>query len=157
MIINLNTLRISYCCPINVGNSIKQHSSKILSKTNDNNNPTCNCKSKANCPLNGECLTWCLVYKAMSTTSNNILVYYGTSEWVFKTQYNNHTNLSNTVIAWMRWIYKNMCRTLNTMVLIRIYHGKSIKGPHHTNVVQNSAIYVCRKKFPVFVLIQALY
>ena len=90
-IFNLNTLKLSYCCTTNVGNIIKQRNSKVLSKTNDNNNRKCNCRSKPNSPLNGECLTQCLVYKATSTTSSNSIVYYGTSEGEFKTRYNNHT------------------------------------------------------------------
>ena len=101
-IFNLNTLKLSYSCTTNVENIIKQHNSKLLSKTNDNNNRKCNCRSKPNCPLNGEYLTQCLVYKATSTTSNNNFLYYGTSEGEFKTRYNNLTNLSETVKAWMR-------------------------------------------------------
>ena len=89
-IFNLNTLKLGSCCTTNVGNIIKQHNSKVLSKANDNNNRKCNCRSKPNCPLNGECLTQCLVYKATSTTSSNSFVYYGTSEGDFKTRYNNH-------------------------------------------------------------------
>ena len=81
---------LSYCCTTNVGNIIKQHDSKRLSKTNDNKHK-CNCRSKPNCPLNGECLTQCLVYKATSTTSSNIFAYYGISEGEFKTRYNNHS------------------------------------------------------------------
>ena len=56
-IFNLNTLKLSFCCTANVGTIIKQHSSKVLSKVNDNNNRKCNCRSKPRCPLNGECLT----------------------------------------------------------------------------------------------------
>ena len=44
---NLNTLKLSYCCTTNVGNIIKQHNSKVLSKTNDSNNRKCNCRSKS--------------------------------------------------------------------------------------------------------------
>ena len=83
-IFNLNTLKLSYQCTANVGNIIKQHDSKVLSKTNDNNNRKCNCRSKPNCPLKGEDLTQYLVYKATSTTSSNSFVYYGTSEEEFK-------------------------------------------------------------------------
>ena len=90
-IFNLNTLKLSYCCTTNIGNTIKQHNSKVLSKTNDNINCKCNCRSKPNYPLNGECLTQCLVYKATSATSSNSFVYYGTSEREFKSRYNNHT------------------------------------------------------------------
>ena len=86
-----STLKLSYFCTNNVGNIIKQHNSKVLSKTNDNIICKCNCRSKPNCPLNGECLTQCLVYKATSTTSSNSFVYYGTSEGEFKSRYNNHT------------------------------------------------------------------
>ena len=51
---NLNSLKLSYCCTTNVGNIIKQHNSKVLSKANENNNRKCNRRSKPNCPLNGE-------------------------------------------------------------------------------------------------------
>ena len=68
---------------------IKLHNSKVLSKTTYNNNDKCNSRSKPNCPLNEECLSQCLVYKATSATSNNSFVYYGTSEGDFKTWCNN--------------------------------------------------------------------
>ena len=90
-IFNRNTLKLSYCCTTNVGNIIIQHNSKVLIKTNDKNNHKCNCRSKSNCPLTGECLTQCLVYKSTSTTSNSSFVYYETSEREFKTQYKNYT------------------------------------------------------------------
>ena len=67
------------------------NNSKVQNKANINTNRKCNSRSKPNCPLNGECLTQCLVYKATSTTSSNSFVYYGTSEGEFKSRYNNHT------------------------------------------------------------------
>ena len=88
---NLNTLKLSYCCITNVGNIINQHNSKVLNKTNGNINRKCNYRSKPNWPLNGYCLTQCLVYKPISTTSSNNFVYYRTSEGEFKSRYNNHT------------------------------------------------------------------
>ena len=45
----------------------------------------------------------------------------------------------------------------NTMDLITIFHGKSTKRPHHTNVAKSVVIYVCQRKFPSFVLIQTIY
>ena len=95
-IFNLNTLKLSYCCTTNVGNIIKQHNSKVLSKTNDNNsNRKCNCRSKPSCPLNGECLTQCLLLKATSTTSSNSFVLKGSSKHGITTI----QNLSDTVNA----------------------------------------------------------
>ena len=147
-IFKLNTLKLSYCCTTNVGNIIKQHSSKVLSKTNDNNNRKCNCRSKQNYPLNGECLTQ---YPTTATTSNNSFVYYGTSEEEFKTWYNNHTK------PFRHRECMNETASSKHMVSITIYRSKPTKRPHHTNVAQNIPIYVYRKKFASFVLIQILY
>ena len=55
-IFSLNTLKLSYCSTTNVGSIIKQHNCKVLSKTNNNNNRKYNCRSKPNCPWNGQCL-----------------------------------------------------------------------------------------------------
>ena len=90
-IFNLNTLKLSCCCTTNVGNIIKQRNSKVLNKTNHNINRKCNCRSKSNFPLNGDCHTQCLVCKATSATCSNSFVYYGTSEGEFKSWYSNHT------------------------------------------------------------------
>ena len=64
-IFNLNTLKLYYCCTTNVRNLIKQYNSKVLNKSNDNNNRKCNCISKPNCTLNDESLTQYLVYKGI--------------------------------------------------------------------------------------------
>ena len=75
---------------------IKLHNSKVLSKTTYNNNDKCNSRSKPNCPLNEECLTQCLVYKATSegdfkTWCNN------RAESFRHCQYVNDTDLSKYV------------------------------------------------------------
>ena len=98
-IFNLNTLKLSYCCTTNVGNIIKQHNSKVLSKTNDKNNRRCNFRSKPNCPSNGECLTQCLVYEATSTTSNNSLITMELLKGSSKHGITTIQNLSDTVYA----------------------------------------------------------
>ena len=50
----------------------------------------CNCRQKSSCPLDGKCLTKCVVYKATvtETTSNNQGTYIGLNE--FKTRFNLH-------------------------------------------------------------------
>ena len=47
---------------------------------------------KNSCPLNGKCLTKCVVYKATltETTSNNQVTYIGLTENEFKTRFNLH-------------------------------------------------------------------
>ena len=69
----------------------KQHNYKVPRKKNYNKNSKCNCRSKPKCPLNGKCPTGPLECKTRFTTSNNIFVYYGSSEGEFKTRYKNHT------------------------------------------------------------------
>ena len=79
-IFKLNTLKLSYCSTTNIENIIRQRKSKRLSKAKAFNSRKRNCRSKPNWPSNGKCLTQCLVYKALTATSNSSFGYYGTSE-----------------------------------------------------------------------------
>ena len=56
------------------------------------NSKLCNCRQKSSCPLDGKCLTKCVVYKATvtETTSNNQETYIGLTENEFKTRFNLH-------------------------------------------------------------------
>ena len=52
----------------------------------------CDCQQKNSCPLDGKCLTKCVVHKATvtETTSNNQETYIGLTENEFKTRFNLH-------------------------------------------------------------------
>ena len=54
----------------------------------------CNCTNREECPLDGKCLTECIVYKVTVTqtesNSNNKETYIGLTENTFKTRYNLH-------------------------------------------------------------------
>ena len=107
----------------------------MLSKKNDNNNPKFNYILKPNCPLNGECLTQCLVYKATSATSHNSFVYYGTSDGGFKTWYNNHRksfrqreSMNETELSKHAWNLKD--NGLDNNLSWEIYRKAS---PHQCN------------------------
>ena len=52
----------------------------------------CNCRKKDSFPLNGECLTRKVIYRAdVSTEANNDQkFYFGVAETSFKERYNNH-------------------------------------------------------------------
>ena len=68
-IFNKNTVKISYSCMENINYIISSHNKVIL-------NPRatsfgCNCRKKESCPLNGECLTSQLVYRATVTNAVN--------------------------------------------------------------------------------------
>ena len=91
-IFNKNTIKLGYSCMPNKGSIIKNHNNKIL-KNNVLQEPEqkkCNCQVPDQCPLNGKCLTTCVVYKADVITDDNKRQYTGLTEGTFKLRYYNH-------------------------------------------------------------------
>ena len=77
----------------NVAAIISSHNSKVLNTAPEQVTRTCNCRQPNTCPLNGQCLTECVVYKAtVSVPQKPDKHYYGLTEGSFKTRYNNHTH-----------------------------------------------------------------
>ena len=66
-----------YCCTPNMGNIIKQYNAKVSKEKVAVNYRQCNCRVKQNCPLNGKCLSRCIVYKTEVNTSSEKHSYYG--------------------------------------------------------------------------------
>ena len=73
-IFNRNTIKFSYSClctqsPKTYYRLLQLH--RMKESTQDSE--LCNCRQKSSCPLDGKCLTKCVVYKATvtETTSNN--------------------------------------------------------------------------------------
>ena len=91
-IVNLNTIKLSYSCISNISRFIKQHNRNILSSPLNSEIRSCNCRNKDNCPLAGNFLKTCIVYRADVIKLNETHVYYGASDGEFKYRYNNHTN-----------------------------------------------------------------
>ena len=60
-IFNLNTIKLSNSCMRNMSSFMKQHNHNILSSPPNNEERSCNCKNKDNCPLAGSCLKSCIV------------------------------------------------------------------------------------------------
>ena len=71
---------------------IKSHNKAILNETLAKPSATksCNCRNSDQCPLDGNCLEKCLVYKAVVKTEKSTKSYIGCCETVFKTRYSNH-------------------------------------------------------------------
>ena len=92
---NKNNTKVSYCCTPNMKRIIDAHNKKLLAeeKTEDPQ-AQCNClRSRRDaCPLQGKCLTSCLVYRAdvTDTVSNNTHTYYGQCMRSFKKRYTEH-------------------------------------------------------------------
>ena len=70
---------------------ISNNNAKVLAPTQEQPKRECNCRQPTSCPLNGQCLTECVVYKASVSTANKPVRYYhGLTEGPFKTRYNAH-------------------------------------------------------------------
>ena len=89
-IFNRNSCKIGYSCMNNMGAIIKQHNAEILKPEAQNTEYGCNCRTKADCPLEGACLTPSLVYKATVNTENERPMHYiGMTDHKFKSGYRN--------------------------------------------------------------------
>ena len=72
-----------------MNNVTRKHNSKIMKNPAPSTTKTCNCRRKTDCPMDGNCFSECLIYKAsVSTTANKY--YYGTCENTSKERFNNH-------------------------------------------------------------------
>ena len=73
---------------------LRSHNTKVHAKSNETNSRgeirTCNCRAKNECPLNGECLTSSIVYKATVSKASGDVSYLGVSETPFKERFYNH-------------------------------------------------------------------
>ena len=76
----------------NMAAILSRHNKTILAPKNTNVHPPCNCRRKAECPLNGDCRKKAIVYNvSISTDSNDpSKSYYGCCETEFKFRFYNH-------------------------------------------------------------------
>ena len=80
-----------------MGAIISSHNKKLLSQADNSNSPkTCSCRKKTECPLNNECLSRCIIYKATVKTENSTKEYIGGTEPTFKERLYNHNGSFNT-------------------------------------------------------------
>ena len=94
---NRHTVRVSYSCTENKKSFVDRHNKTVLKLNNQqqsqqNNTINCNCRRSSECPVDGQCLTKSVVYKAEVTTTDNdkIQTYIGVTANEFKTRYRNH-------------------------------------------------------------------
>ena len=87
-IFNQNTVKVSYSCMPNIGTVIKCHKAHVCETRNKNVKgfKSCNCRKPDQCPLNSECLTSGIIYKATVTTNDSSApkIYIGSTETTFK-------------------------------------------------------------------------
>ena len=97
-IFNRNSIKISYSCTPNMKSIITSHN-KTLSEPNSSTTKPCNCRRQI-CPLNGECRTAAIVYKATAITNdeNETMEYIGSTETEFKLRHANHKHSFNNIL-----------------------------------------------------------
>ena len=96
---------------------IKGHILGILNPPQIQNDITCNCRRKENCPLDGKCLVENVVYEGTITCTENDTLkfkYIGLAEGAFKTQFHNHNTSfrdvkypTSTELSKKSWDIKN--------------------------------------------------
>ena len=117
-------------CELNV---IRKHSSKIMKNLAPSTTKTRNCRRKTDCPMDGKCLSECLIYKAsVSRTTNKY--YYGACENTFKELYNNHNRS-----------FRNKSREKNTELSKYVGESKEkdINYFINWNIAVKSQKYIC--------------
>ena len=95
-IFNRNNVKVSYCTMPNFAAAINSHNKKILHQV-PQNNQGCNCRTKSECPLEGNCRQKNVVYKCdvNSTTPNKPVTYIGCTGQEFKSRYRDHKSSFN--------------------------------------------------------------
>ena len=89
-IFNCNTIKASYCCIQNLGNTTKLYNKKLICSNNQIILP-CNCRKKKKCPLEGKCQANDVVYKCIASATGFLnKVYLGTAQGEFKKWFYNH-------------------------------------------------------------------
>ena len=92
-IINKQNVKLSYSCLPNMQGIIANHNKRVLNKATSEEKRalSCNCRYKANCPLDGRCHKKSIIYKAsVNIPDGKAMTYYGCCEMDFKARYYNH-------------------------------------------------------------------
>ena len=120
--------------------SISSHNSKLLPKEPPLPvNKLCNCRTKNNCPLDGECLTDNLVYGATVKSPNNVEeTYTGLTSDTFKIRYANHKKSFNhenysTESTLSTYLWKLKKETINYSLSWKIIDRGKPFSPIHGN------------------------
>ena len=119
---NRNTVKVSYSCMENVAQIIKKHNQRISSHK-EKPIPSCNCRNKDECPMNGKCQVQNVVYKCTVSATPNFpkRVYLGVAEGDWKQRFYNHKkSIKNKT-------YRNDT-TLSS-------YPRDLRGKHNVNMV----------------------
>ena len=149
-ICNLNCVKVSYSCMPNMAAIIKRHNSNVANppKTDETKlAENCNCRNKSNCPLNGNCLKSCLVYKAIISSGNKRDVYNGSSSTAFKKRFNNYSS---------SFRHQRLEKSIELSKRVWEHKNKSHDYQIQWSVIKEAAPYRCGAKLCSFRLAEKL-
>ena len=128
---NRSTVKISYCCMVNMKGIIQAHNRKVMraETTGEEKIPKCNCRDKTACPVMNECLTRNLIYKAEIHSKKGTRSYVGSTGRTFKDRWSGHKSSfknkerSNTALSDYIWELKEQNTTyrINWKILRKIH------------------------------------
>ena len=97
-VINRNTVKVSYSCMPNLKQKVSQHNKKILRPNTNQSTDGCNCTSViGECPLEGNCLTSGVIYRAEVVSENfGTETYTGLTKNTFKQRFYKHRDSFKT-------------------------------------------------------------
>jgi len=140
-----------------VNNIINRHNARILQHHLDNegrqNEPSCNCRVKNDCPLNGKCLSSNIIYQATVSANNKKETYIGLTSTQFKTRYNNHkasfkhwNKRSATELSKYIWELKerNINYTIDWRIITKACSTHT--GKNTCNLCIAEKLYIIRKR-----------
>lgn len=118
-IFNKNTVKLSYSCLPNVRTILNStRSQKTVEE--GKKDKMCNCRNKAKCPINGECLKTAVVYEATLQTEEAQYQYIGLTEHTFKARYNAHNSS-----------FRNENQRLSTELSKKVWELKELQVPYN--------------------------
>ena len=125
----------------NMGNIITKNSNKLVFQSLEQPTRMCNCRDKASCPRNGNCLQICFAYQAQVDGPNLRKHYLGMSENEFKTRYNNHIMSFWLEVIKRKLNFQNIFGTWKTTVKLLLSNEVLLQKPSLANAVVNGVTY----------------
>ena len=98
---NKRNMKLAYCSTPNIQSILARHNQKVLRDFENQRLPPqnlCNCRDKANCPMDNKCLTDSIVYRADVTASGTVQerkFYIGLTKNFFKQRWSSHKTSFN--------------------------------------------------------------
>ena len=156
-VFNRNNVKVSYSCMPNIASIITSHNKTVLQTKEEAPSRTCNCRVKASCPLNGNCLQKNVVYRCNVKSNHEIADanYIGLTELTFKDRFYKHqhsfkhvSKSNSTELSKHIWMLKENGKEVNSIDWSIIDHSSPYKnGAKRCNLCLTEKYHVIMSPF----------